>query len=76
MANHYLWTDGGVVGTFVELNGECRPKMTNISFISKCIIVSQNEFLIEIFEILGVDYQMLISSGENENSYWPKNAIF
>ena len=64
-----LWSNGGVVGIFVELSSESRPEMTNISFISQGTNMSQQEFPIEIFDILDVDYQMLINSGENENSY-------
>jgi len=63
-----LWSHGGVVGIFVELSSESRPEMTNISFISQGTNMSQQEFPIEIFNILDVEYQMLINSGENENS--------
>ena len=69
IANHFLWSNGGVVGIFVELSNESRTEMTNINFISQRINMSQHEFPIEIFDILDVDYQMLINSGENEYSY-------
>ena len=52
----------------MELSSESRPEMTNISFISQGTNMSQQEFPIEIFNILDVEYQMLINSGENENS--------
>ena len=38
--------------------------------------MSQNEFLIEIFEDLDVDYQMLIIPGQYKPINRPKNAIF
>ena len=69
IANHFLWSIGGVVGIFVELSSESRAEMTNINFISQRINMSQHEFPIEIFDILDVDYQMLINSCENEHSY-------
>ena len=68
IANHFLWSNGGVVGFFVELSSESMAEMTNINFISQRINMSQHEFPIEIFDILDVDYQMLINSDENENS--------
>ena len=37
--------------------------------------MSQHEFPIEIFDILDVDYQMLINSDENENSNWPNKPL-
>ena len=38
--------------------------------------MSHNRFFSEIFENLDVDYQMLISLGNNEAFYRPRNRVF
>ena len=65
-----------LVGPLVEPFSQGRLKMAKINYFSNEMQLSLNNILSEIFEILGVDYQMSTSIGQDEPHRSPKKAYF
>ena len=65
-----------LVGPLVEPFSKIRLKMAKINYFSNEIQLSLNHIQSKIFEILGVDKQMVIISVQDEPNRSPKKSVF